>query len=117
MESMPHRFALFVELSPFAYAPQLLGIAATASRVAPLPARTHGSRHLPPPRFFGRRARDRASHCAVVVALASRCFLPPCLPDRRVCQAIASPHQRAATLALGASRLPPRPTMLRIASI
>ena len=117
MESMSHRFALFVELSPFAYAPQLLGIAATASRVAPLPARTHGSRHLPPPRFFGRRARDRASHCAVVVALASRCFLPPCLPDRRVCQAIASPHQRAATLALGASRLPPRPTMLRIASI
>ena len=96
-------------LRPFrrVVAPQLLGIATTASRVAPLPASTHGSRHLPPPRFFGRRARDRASHCAVVVALASRRFLPSCLPDRRVCQAVAPPHQRAATLALGASRPPP----------
>jgi hypothetical protein len=70
MESMPHRFVLFRRV----VAPQLLGIATTASRVVPLPASTHGSRHLPPPRFFGRRARDHASHCAVVVALGASCL-------------------------------------------
>ena len=70
MESMPHRFVLFRRV----VAPQLLGIATTASRVVPLPASTHGSRHLPPPRFFGRRARDHASHCAAMVALGAFCL-------------------------------------------